>query len=161
MIDRNSYYNRMRDADYDATLVGSGIQVPPSWELRPFFHSSSTRLNASSLNDPAVDALVEAALSTRHLDQFVSTCRALDRVLLWNYYQFPLDARGDTRIVYWDKFGRPDLPEEMYYSAVPGRLVVRRGQGSANHFQAESLTFPAARSRSSRCERASFVQTCS
>ena len=43
----------------------------------------------------------------------------LDRVLLWNYYQFPLDARGDTRIVYWDKFGRPDVPEEMYVAPFP------------------------------------------
>ena len=121
MIDRTSYYNRLRDADYDATLPpGGGIQVPPSWELRPFFHSSSTlHLNASKLNDPAVDALVEAALSATHLDKFVSACRALDRVLLWNYYQFPLDARGDTRIVYWDKFGRPDLPEEMYIAPFP------------------------------------------
>ena len=90
------------------------MQVPPSL-LRAFFHSSSTlHLNASRLNDPAVDALVEAALGATHLDEFVSACRALDRVLLWNYYQFPLDAMGDARIVYWDKFGRPDLPEEMY-----------------------------------------------
>ena len=49
----------------------------------------------------------------------MSACRALDRVLLWNYYQFPLDALGDTRIVYWDRFGRPDLPEEMYIAPFP------------------------------------------
>ena len=120
MIDRTGYYNRRRNADYDAVLVHGGIEVPPSWELRPFFHSSSTLyLNASGLNDPAVDALVEAALSATHLDEFLSVCRALDRVLLWNYYEFPLDALGDTRIVYWDKFGRPDLPEEMYVAPFP------------------------------------------
>ena len=120
MIDGTGYFNRRRNADYDAILVGGRIQVPPSWQLRPFFHSSSTLyLNASGLNDPAVDALVEAALSPTHLDKFVSACRALDRVLLWNYYQFLLDARGDTRIVYWDKFGRPDVPEEMYVAPFP------------------------------------------
>ena len=120
MIDRTGYFNRRRNADYDAILVGGRIQVPPSWQLRPFFHSSSTlHMNASGLNDPAVDALVEAALSATHFDKFVSACRALDRVLLWNYYQFPLDARGDIRIVYWDKFGRPDLPEEMYVAPFP------------------------------------------
>ena len=37
MIDRTSYYNRRRNADYDATLVGGGIEVPPSWEYDPFF----------------------------------------------------------------------------------------------------------------------------
>jgi microcin C transport system substrate-binding protein len=120
MIDRASYYNRLRNADYDATLVGGMIQVPPSWELRALFHSSSTLyLNASGLNDPAVDAMVDTALSATDFDQFVAACRALDRVLLWNYYQFPLDNPGDTRIVYWDKFGRPDLPEEMYIAPFP------------------------------------------
>jgi len=120
MIDRASYYNRLRNADYDATLVGGMIQVPPSWELRALFHSSSTLyLNASGLNDPAVDAMVDTALSATDFDQFVGACRALDRVLLWNYYQFPLDNPGDTRIVYWDKFGRPDLPEEMYIAPFP------------------------------------------
>jgi microcin C transport system substrate-binding protein len=120
MIDRASYYNRRHNADYDALLVGGAMQVPPSWELRPFFHSSSTHHgNASRINNPAVDAMVEAALDATHLDSFVSAGRALDRVLLWNYYQFPLDALGDTRIVYWHKFGRPDLPEGMYVAQFP------------------------------------------
>ncbi len=120
MIDRTGYFNRRHNADYDAILVYGGFQVPPSWELRPFFHSSSTLyLNASRINHPAVDAMVEAALGATHLDTFVSACRALDRVLLWNYYEFPLDALGDTRIVYWDKFGRPDLPEVMYVAPFP------------------------------------------
>ena len=120
MIDGTGYFNRRRNADYDAILVGGRIQVPPSWQLRPFFHSSSTLyLNASRINHPAVDAMVEAALGATHPDTFINACRALDRVLLWNYYEFPLDARGDTRIVYWDKFGRPDLPEEMYVAPFP------------------------------------------
>ena len=120
MIDSTGYYNRRRNADYDAVLVYGGIEVPPSWDLRPLFHSSSTLyLNASGLDNPAVDALIEAALSATHLDEFVGACRALDRVLLWNYYQFPLDALGDTRIVYWDRFGRPDLPKEMYIAPFP------------------------------------------
>ena len=37
----------------------------------------------------------------------------------WNHYQIPLDALGDTRIVYRDKFGSPDLPEEMYVAPFP------------------------------------------
>lgn len=120
MMERSSYYNRRHDADYDALLVGSAMQVPPSWELKPFFHSSSRLyLNASRINNPAVDAMVEAALGATHLDSFVTALRALDRVLLWNYYQFPLDALGDTRIVYWDKFGRPDLPEGMFAPQFP------------------------------------------
>ena len=46
--------------------------------------------------------------------------RALDRVLLWGYYQFPLDSLGKQRIVFWDKFGQPDdLPDELYITPYP------------------------------------------
>ena len=38
---------------------------------------------------------------------------------LWNYYQIMLDALEDTRIVYWNKFGRPKLPDEMYVAPFP------------------------------------------
>ena len=63
--------------------------------------------------------MVNAALGATDLHAFVSALRALDRVLLWNYYQFPLDALGDPRIVYWDKFGRPDQPDEMFIAPFP------------------------------------------
>ncbi len=56
---------------------------------------------------------MESALDATDLDHFVASVRALDRVLLWNYYQFPLAERGGDRIVYWDKFGRPELPDGM------------------------------------------------
>ena len=63
--------------------------------------------------------MVNAALGATDLHAFVSALRALDRVLLWNYYQFPLDALDDTRIVYWDKFGRPDQPDKMFIAPFP------------------------------------------
>lgn len=120
MIDDVGYTNRRRNGDYDATLFSGRVWMPPSWQLHPYFHSTSTKFwNMSGINHPAVDALVDAALTATRLDSFVSACRALDRVLLWNYYQIPLDALGDTRIVYWNKFGRPDLPDEMYIAPFP------------------------------------------
>ena len=89
-----------------------GVSQIPNYELkypRHFAHFDYVNL----------DALVESALDATDLDQFVASVRALDRVLLWNYYQFPLDARGDDRIVYWNKFGRPELPDEMLSAPFP------------------------------------------
>ena len=112
--------NRRRSGDFDALLLQGFMEVPPSWQLRPYFHSASTTYwNPSGIDHPAVDALVDAALGAADLHAFVSALRALDRVLLWNYYQFPLDALGDPRIVYWDKFGRPDQPDEMFIAPFP------------------------------------------
>ena len=119
LIDGTGYSFLRRHGDFDAILVGGWMETPPSWQLRPNFHSTSTRWNNSGVDNPAVDALVEAALDATDLDQFLASVRALDRVLLWNYYQFPLDARGDDRIVYWDKFGRPELPDGMLVAPFP------------------------------------------
>ncbi len=120
MVESVRHTNRRRSGDFDALILLGFMEVPPSWQLRPYFHSASTTYwNPSGIDHPAVDALVDAALGATDLHAFVSALRALDRVLLWNYYQFPLETLDDTRIVYWDKFGRPDQPDEMFIAPFP------------------------------------------
>ena len=46
-------------------------------------------------------------------DELVAATRALDRVLLWNFYVVPQWYLPVDRIAYWDKFGRPaKLPSQ-------------------------------------------------
>jgi microcin C transport system substrate-binding protein len=119
-IDTTGYTHFLREGDFDAILQRGWFENPPSWQLRPNFHSTSTReWNRSGIDNPAVDALLEAALNATNLERFVKSLRALDRVLLWNFYQLPLAARGGDRIAYWNKFGRPKLPNEMYVAPFP------------------------------------------
>ena len=119
MIDGTSFAHLRTNGDYDAILLPGFIDMPPTWQLRPYYHSMSTVWNDSGIDNPVVDALVDAALAAPNPGRFMAALRSLDRVLLWNYYQIPLDAREDTRIVYWDKFGRPELPDEMYDAPFP------------------------------------------
>ncbi len=35
--------------------------------------------------------------------------------LLWGFYQIPLDAMAPARIVYWNKFGRPEREDLAVY----------------------------------------------
>ncbi len=119
MIDGTSFAHLRTNGDYDAILLPGFIDMPPTWQLRPYYHSMSTGWNDSGIDNPVVDALVDAALAAPNPGRFMAALRSLDRVLLWNYYQIPLDAREDTRIVYWDKFGRPELPDEMYDAPFP------------------------------------------
>ena len=120
MIDSVGHTNRRNAGDFDALVLRGFFNMPPSWQLRPYFHSASPPYwNVSGIDHPAVDALVDAALGATDLPAFASALRALDRVLLWHYYQFPIDAIDDTRIVYWDKFGRPEQPDEMYVALFP------------------------------------------
>ena len=120
MIDSSGYYFLRRQGDFDATLVQGWMETPPTWQLRPYFHSTSApRWNASGVDNPVIDAMVESALDAIDFDHFVASVRVLDRILLWSYYQFPLAERGGDRIVYWDKFGRPELPDGILVAPFP------------------------------------------
>jgi microcin C transport system substrate-binding protein len=69
-------------------------------------------LNYAGVRSPAVDALVLAIGTATDRGKVVAAMRALDRVLLWNYYAIPFQhtypaPMGQVPITYWDRFGRP------------------------------------------------------
>ena len=120
LVESTRYTHRRREGDFEAILIPGYFEAPPSWQIRPYFHSGSTpSWNPSGIDHPVIDALVNRALGAVDPESFFITLRALDRVLLWHFYQFPLEILGDTRIVYWDKFGRPDIPDDMYVTPFP------------------------------------------
>ena len=43
-------------------------------------------------------------------EELVAAVKALDRVLLWEYYVVPHWFIPSIRLVYWDKFGMRDTP---------------------------------------------------
>ena len=53
----------------------------------------------------------------------IAASRALDRVLLWNYYTVPAWTSTDRRFAFWDRFGRPEIdvefgPSSTYMSGI-------------------------------------------
>ena len=118
----SEWINRLRRFGYDAALVSMRIQMPPVIGLIDRFHSDSamvpTSANRSGISSPVVDYLIEKAVSAAGLPQMIAACRALDRVLLWEYYQIPLYAVARRTTVHWGKFGRPDY-EPRYQPAYP------------------------------------------
>ena len=118
MVEGAQYANRLRNRDYDAFIRIGDFGLPP-WELHLAFHSQAVdaplSFNHAGIGHPAVDALVDAAKAASTLDSMAAACRALDRVLLWSFYQIPLDAVDDPHLVYWDKFGRPQREAEATY----------------------------------------------
>ena len=90
---------------HPARLIPELILAQP---LRP-------RGNIAGIADPVVDALIDDAIKVTTLEDMAIACRALDRVLLWGFYQIPLDAMAPARIVYWNKFGRPEREDLAVY----------------------------------------------
>ena len=64
------------------------------------------------MKDPIVDALVEKIIYVKDREELVAASRALDRVLLWNYYWVPQWHAPYVRIAYWNKFGMPEKQPE-------------------------------------------------
>lgn len=65
--------------------------------------------NSIGLQNPIIDELVEGIRDNQQNDgELLAYGRALDRVLLWNYYVIPHWHIGAYRVAYWNKFARPE-----------------------------------------------------
>ncbi|HAU40784.1 MAG TPA: hypothetical protein DCW50_01945 [Gammaproteobacteria bacterium] len=62
------------------------------------------------MRDPVVDELIGLMLRSDSREQLNQRTRALDRVLSWGHYVVPHWHIRADRILYWDKFGRPETP---------------------------------------------------
>ncbi len=123
LVDGDSQWvHRLRQFDFDALLAETLNPMPPHLALPVRFHSDGGlgSGNGSGISDPVVDFLVDEAISATTLSQMIATHRALDRVLLWQYYQIPLYAIDRPATVYWDKFGRPDYEPKYQPAGLEG-----------------------------------------
>ena len=69
--------------------------------------------NTVGIKNPAVDKLIDKIVFAKDRDELVAATRALDRVLLWNFYVVPQWHYPFERVAYWDVFGRPaKLPSQ-------------------------------------------------
>jgi microcin C transport system substrate-binding protein len=111
LVDGAQYEERMNDFDFDMTVSRANTALYPSVSLRQAFSSQAASQpgsrNYAGIADPAVDALVEAAVGSRQWDAFVTATRALDRVLRARHYTVPQWYKGTHWLAFWDVFGRP------------------------------------------------------
>jgi microcin C transport system substrate-binding protein len=112
-VDDAQYINRIRARDYDMVLLGWGQSDSPGNEQRSYWGSEAADLpssrNYAGLKDPVIDALIEKLIAAPDREALVTRTRALDRVLRSHYFIVPNWYLAADRILYWDKFGRPDV----------------------------------------------------
>jgi microcin C transport system substrate-binding protein len=111
-VDQSQYVNRVNDFDFDMITAVLPQSDSPGNEQRDFWSSKAADTpgsrNYSGISDPVVDALVERVIFAADRDDLIAATRALDRVLLWNFYVVPQFTRPDVWLAYWNKFGMPD-----------------------------------------------------
>jgi microcin C transport system substrate-binding protein len=105
--------------DFDLFTVRIPGSEAPGSELLDRFGSQSADTEGSSnligIKDPAIDALVNLAVSSRTRPELVARLRALDRVLRHGYYVIPQWYSSTFRIAYRSgKFEKPAVMPQYY-----------------------------------------------
>jgi len=117
-LDAAAYQLRTENLDFD--MVYYRILQSPSLgnEQRDYFGSERANTpgtrNLFGIQNPGVDQLIEQLIHANSYKTLVHQAKALDRVLLWNYYMVPGWHSGITRIAYWNRFSRPEITPKYH-----------------------------------------------
>ena len=119
-IDSNLMVNRMREYDYEAMVEQIWLNnIPYAAWIRSRFRSDNVdrvnMANYAGVKVPAVDFLIEKIIHAKSEAEMNTAGRALDRILLWNFYVVPGGYPKGRKFVYWDRFGFPP-PESMKWN---------------------------------------------
>ena len=131
VVDTSQYQVRVDDFDYDLLAVSLNFFPPPGAEQRSYFGSAAADVRGSAnipgIKDPVVDGLIEELIGAKDLPTLAATNRALDRVLLWGWYQIPQWYNDESWLVYWNKFGYPEK-KARYSIGFPGTWWTAAGK---------------------------------
>jgi microcin C transport system substrate-binding protein len=122
-IDSSQYENRLRQWDFDILISSWAESLSPGNEQRGFWGSQAAdqpgSRNVIGIKNPAVDTLIDRVIFAKSRAELVAATKALDRVLLWNFYVVPQWTYGKQRTARWDRFGRPETMPKYGASAFP------------------------------------------
>ena len=115
--DSAQFRHRLSNYDYDLLVnmpLYSGSETPSSGMMLMWGSQAADmpqRLNYAGVKNPAADKMITQMIKATDRETVVGAMRALDRILLWNYYAIPYQHNypapiGEMPITYWDRFGK-------------------------------------------------------
>src|SRR6202165_2104278 len=123
IVDDAQYENRLRSFDFDVIIDQWGESLSPGNEQREFWGSQAAdqpgSRNTIGIKNPAVDALIEKVIFAKDRAGLVAATKALDRVLLWNFYVVPQFTYPFSRYARWDRFSHAEPLPKYGHSGLP------------------------------------------
>jgi microcin C transport system substrate-binding protein len=112
LVESAQFQGLIDSYDFDMVFGFWGVTLSPGNEQQNYWSSltanQSGGRNWAGVSDPAVDAMIDALGAARTREELTAAARALDRILMWNYYVLPLYHDAGQRIAYWRKLSRPE-----------------------------------------------------
>jgi microcin C transport system substrate-binding protein len=123
IVDNVQYQNRLRSFDYDIIVDLWPQSLSPGNEQLEFWGSKAAdrpgAQNSAGIKNPAVDALIQKVIFAKDRATLVAATKALDRVLLWNFYVVPQYTYGKARYARWDRFSHAEPLPKYGVSGLP------------------------------------------
>lgn len=117
-VDQPQYIDRLRHFNYDMIVASFPESASPGNEQRNYWTSAAAgrpgSQNYIGIKSPVVDALVDKLVNAQTREELVTACRALDRVLQWNYYVVPNWYSDHFRVAYRNTLEHPATDERLY-----------------------------------------------
>ncbi|MGH9809479.1 MAG: extracellular solute-binding protein, partial [Terriglobia bacterium] len=139
IVDDAQYQNRLRSFDFDMIIDQWGESLSPGNEQREFWGSQAAdqpgSRNTIGIKNPAVDVLIDKVIFAKDRAVLVAATKALDRVLLWNFYVVPQFTYPFSRYARWDRFshaeplpkyGRSGLPSLWWFDSDKAAKIGKR-----------------------------------
>ncbi|WP_418315693.1 extracellular solute-binding protein [Piscinibacter sakaiensis] len=114
VVDFALYRRRLNQYDFDmVTIVEGPFTLPSAQELAAWYGSKSAdeegNSNYRGVKSRAADAVIDAIARAETMDQLRDAARALDRIVMWSFWQVPDLYSAKENFSHWNKFGKPDV----------------------------------------------------
>ena len=110
-IDPTLYKTRLDEFNFDMIVYVLPQSNSPSLEQKEYYHSSMADIkgsrNYAGIKNPVVDGLVGHLIKAKTSNEHRTAVKALDRVLLWEFYTIPHWYIGYHRFAYWNRLVHP------------------------------------------------------
>ena len=118
-VDFALYQRRLEEYDFDiVVIVEPKFTLPAVNDLISLYGSKAAdekgNGNYRGVKSPAADSLLKIMATATTLDELRTASRALDRVVMWNFWQVPDLYFSNERGSYWNKFGMPAVRPKYY-----------------------------------------------
>ena len=139
VVDSAQYKLREDKRDFDIIVDTFAQSLSPGNEQRMMWGAAAADKDASrntaGIKNPAIDRIVDHVVFAKDRAELVAATRALDRILLWNFYVVPMWHYPYERLAYWDMFGRPaklpsqtSAPMQVWWADADKRKTVDAGR---------------------------------
>lgn len=111
-VDSAQYERRVQEFDFDMIMTSWVASLSPGNEQNYRWSSAQAEVPGSynyvGAKSPAIDALLKDILAAEKREDFIETVRALDRVLISQYYVVPLYYLPEQWVARWTRVDHPE-----------------------------------------------------